>query len=410
MPRKRRAVDIWKNMKPPALRLLALAVFILFGVYGPLTVLMESEIHLVPWSFVIVQTVASGGLAASIILFGRRRWWAIVLIIAVYCTVMVLNSGGLSLVFDDNGMKVKLGTSIGAQNEPEKKGVERTFSPDKLQAVYTQRGIVGVGAIMMLALGYALFIRVIHSEVKQRARLETEVNIAKEIQESLIPDATLKTAWVRISGRMIPATEVGGDIYDVVQVSENQIAFAVADVTGHGVGAGILSAMVKSALRLQLQHDPSPGAVLSQVNNTIYQLADEKTFVTFAYALIDQARKTVFLATAGHPPILHLGQQLPSVQWYRDSNLALGMRPNISFSFREIPLVSGDRFIMYTDGLLEAANSDGEQFGTDRLEEVALKSYDSVDDFCTALASAVRQFSGRETFEDDLTIVCAQMT
>jgi len=410
MPRKRRAVDIWNNMSPPALRLLALAVFILFGVYGPLTVLMESEIHLVPWSFVIVQTLASGGLAASIILFGRKRWWAIALIIAVYCAVMVLNSGGLSLVFDDNGMKVKLGTSIGAQNIPEGKTEKRTFNPDQLQAVYTQRGIVGVGAIIMLGLGYALFIKVIHREVKQRARLETEVNIAKEIQDSLIPDTLLNAEWVRVAGRMIPATEVGGDIYDVVRISEHQVAVAIADVTGHGVGAGILSAMVKSALRLQLSHDPSPTAVLSHVNDTIYQLADEKTFVTFAYALIDRTANTVQLATAGHPPILFLGHRSDSIRWYRESNLALGMRPNVSFSFSEIRVVPGDRIVFYTDGLLEAENSSGDQFGPERLEQAARISTSSVDDVCVALTTAVKQFSGRESFEDDLTIVCAQIT
>jgi serine phosphatase RsbU (regulator of sigma subunit) len=168
--------------------------------------------------------------------------------------------------------------------------------------------------------------------------------------------------------------------------------------------------MVKSALRLQLQHDPSPTAVLSHVNNTIYQLADEKTFVTFAYALIDRTGNTARLATAGHPPILYLEHHTSSIRWCRESNLALGMRPNVPFSFSEIPLASGDRLVLYTDGLLEAENPSGDQFGADRLEEAARNSYASVDDFCAALTTAVRRFSGREAFEDDLTIVCAQIT
>jgi len=409
MPRRHRAVDTWKEMKGHALRQLALAAFIVFGVSGPLSVLMESKIHLVSWRFVIVETIATGGLAASIIFFGRRRWWAIAIITVAFSALMLINSGGLSFVFDEHGMRVSLGEEMGVQDVRPTDQEPQTFSPELLQSIYTQRGVLGVGALAMLALGSTLFFRVINSEVQHRTRLEAEVNIAKDIQESLIPDEAPKIGWVDVSGRMIPATEVGGDIYDVVQVAEHQLAVAVADVAGHGVGAGILSAMLKSALRLQLQHDASPVAVLKHINNTIYDVSDEKTFVTFAYLLLDRNLKAAFLATAGHPPILHLEQNPPAVRWHRDSTPALGMRKNVQFSFRQIPLRSGDRFILYTDGLLEAANAKGEQFGAERLESTARNAAGSVEDLCAELASAVREFSGRDTFEDDLTIVCAQV-
>src|ERR1700741_490394 len=108
MSRKPKAFDIWKEMTPASLRRFAFAVFLMFGILGPLTILMESEIHVLSWRFVAVQTIAAGGLAASIILFARNRWWMMVIIIVVWMGVMALNSGGLSFVVHEGEMKVQL--------------------------------------------------------------------------------------------------------------------------------------------------------------------------------------------------------------------------------------------------------------------------------------------------------------
>jgi len=396
--------EIWKEMKPPLLRRLALAVFFLFGVFGPLTVLMESKLHILSWSFILVQTFASGGMAASIILFGRNRWWSIMLIILFWGGVMVFNSGGLGIVFNNEGMKIQL-NGINASENVEKKEDMPPPTHDQLNAIYTQRGIVGIMAIALVAFGYAMFIKVIYTEVRQRSRLEAEVNIAKSIQESLLPDAVLQNSWITVVGSMTPAAEVGGDVYDVIPISDDLVAVAIADVSGHGVGAGILSAMTKSALHLQLQHDASPVAVLEHLNRTLFEVSDEKTFVTFAYMLLDRSRRMISVATAGHPPVLQYDSALKKINFHRTANIGLGMRQDASFTHLELPLRSGDTFVLYTDGAIETADPNGEQFGVERIQEIVTSRHGSVQDLCSVMNERLKEFTAAKTFQDDVTIV-----
>ena len=408
MARKPKAFDIWKEMKPAGLRRLAMAVFLLFGVFGPLTFLMESKLHIVSWSFIVIQTVASGGMAASIILFGRNRWWAIMLVIVFWGGVMVFNSGGLGIVFNNEGMKIQL-NGVNASENVEKKADLSVPTPEQLNDIYTQRGIVGIAAIALLSFGYAMFIKVIHAEVRQRSRLEAEVNIAKSIQESLLPDSVLQNSWITVVGSMTPAAEVGGDVYDVIPISDDLIAVAIADVSGHGVGAGILSAMTKSALHLQLQHDASPVAVLEHLNKTLFEVSDEKTFVTFGYMLIDHAHKTIALSTAGHPPVLQFDSASKKINFHRTANIGLGMRRETSFSYLNLPFRSGDTFVLYTDGAVETADPKGEQFGIERIQEIVTDHRGSVQDLCSVMNERLKEFTAAGTFQDDVTIVCVRL-
>ncbi|HMD13822.1 MAG TPA: PP2C family protein-serine/threonine phosphatase, partial [Bacteroidota bacterium] len=279
----------------------------------------------------------------------------------------------------------------------------------QLNAIYTQRGIVGIMAIALVAFGYAMFIKVIHTEVRQRSRLEAEVNIAKGIQESLLPDAVLQKSWITVVGSMTPAAEVGGDVYDVIPISDDLVAVAIADVSGHGVGAGILSAMTKSALHLQLQHDTSPVAVLEHLNRTLFEVSDEKTFVTFGYMLIDHAHKTIALATAGHPPVLQYDSAVNKINFYRTANIGLGMRQDASFTHLELPFRSGDTFVLYTDGAVETADPNGEQFGIERIQDIVATHHGSVQDLCSVMNERLKEFTAAKTFQDDVTIVCVHL-
>ncbi|HEV8537813.1 MAG TPA: SpoIIE family protein phosphatase, partial [Bacteroidota bacterium] len=132
----------------------------------------------------------------------------------------------------------------------------------------------------------------------------TEINIARKIQQSLIPCTTFENSWCRVAGMTASATEVGGDYFDIVALSDHRLVVAVADVAGHGVGSGILSAMTKSALRSQHMHVASPAMVLENLNRTIYQVSERNMFVTLAYLLLDADARTAAYATAGHLPLL----------------------------------------------------------------------------------------------------------
>ncbi len=410
MPRRmNETLDIWRQMKPPTLRLFALAAFLLFGVLGLLSILMQSAIRVFPWTFVAMQTVAAGGLAASIVLTAGRRWWVTVLIVAFWTGVMFVNGGGLSFVVTDGQFSVRLEGPL--RDADDHSLLHPQLTPSDLQAVYIQRGIVGGLALILLVLGYTTVVVVIRGEVGRRARLETEVLIAQDIQRSLIPAESLSAASCTISGMTVPTSEVAGDYHDFLLLPDGRVVVAIADVTGHGVGAGILSAMTKSAFHTQLEHDAAPVAVLASLNRTLYELSDDKTFVTFACACIDSTGRSVDIATAGHPPVLHRDRASRDVRAIRSRNPALAMRRDTAFdAAARVACGPGDLFLFYTDGILEASNEEGEEFGEDRLKGIFSTAEGSPQDILSSVLSALERFTGRKGgFGDDISAVCIRM-
>jgi stage II sporulation SpoE-like protein len=413
MAHKRGPISIWREMKPASLRRFALAAFLLFSVLGLLSILTESDLRPHPWAFVIVQTGAYGGLAASLVLSPKKRWWATLLIISFWGAVLVMNSGGLSFVLNDEGFRVHLGKSMGAAGgvaAAGRPGEPHLLSAPELDAIYTQRAIVGTAAIVLLIFGYISFIRVVRLEVRERSRLETEVTIARDIQQSLLPQTPVKTSWCEAAGLTVPMTEVGGDYFDCVSLGGDILAVAIADVTGHGVGAGILSAMTKSAFHSELEHDSSPDVVLGNVNRTVHRLSDEKTFVTFAYVRLDRKSGRAAISTAGHPPVFHRDAKTRTITQLRTAALGLGMREDTPFSSIEVPCLPGDRLLLYTDGALELTNRNGEQFGGDRLSAFFQSSEGGPADLCAGIIKELRAFSNDEEFRDDVTLVCIALS
>jgi len=407
--RRSKTFDAWKEMKPAAVRRLAFAAFLMFGILGPLVILMDSRLETMSWQFIVIQTVACGGMAATIVIFGRKKWWLNFLIVAFWSLILVMNRGAVSIgYFDNEGLRVHLG--IREKDELHPPPQEVILSPSEQNALFTQRTFVGLFAVFLLAFGYVSFTRVMRAEVKYRARLETEVKIAQDIQRSLLPSAMLQTPRCSVAGVSIPASEVGGDYYDFVQLDDGRMAIAIADVAGHGIGAGLLSAMTKSALHLQLQHDPAPAAVLKNLNTTIYEVSEEKDFVTFGYLLFDAGSNTMRAATAGHPPLLYKRAGTNDIQQIRTVSLGLGLRQNTEYADTLLTTRPGDMILLYTDGIPEAANSSGEQFGAERLEKLFQTSTGSADEICSIITEALRKFSSGEGFQDDVSLICVKMS
>jgi sigma-B regulation protein RsbU (phosphoserine phosphatase) len=248
-------------------------------------------------------------------------------------------------------------------------------------------------------------------EVRNRARLETEVKIAQNIQQSLIPCATFENSWCKVAGMMSSATEVGGDYFDIISLSDHQLVVAIADVAGHGVGSGILSAMTKSAFRSQLMHDASPAKLLENLNQTIFQVSQRNMFVTFAYLLLDERTHTAAYATAGHPPLLFLSNGAQRYLQLRTSNPALGLQQASQFVEACVSFSSGDSFILYTDGIIEAVDTKGKEFGIDRLQDqVAQQQSCTGSDLCSRIVDSVRRYTGTDAFKDDVTVVSVKLS
>ena len=385
-------------MEQKDLRRLALAVFFLFGTIGPLTMLMNSSVLPGSWFMLIYLTVLSGALSACIILFIRKP--------VLFIASMIVIVGAMMAEYQVEQFlfgRVEESRILTANHL-------FTFTQQEIDRIDIRRPLFGVIAIFLLAAGYSLFLRVVGEETKKRARLETEVAVARRIQQSLQPSTAFKTDWCEAAGITVPATEVGGDYFDMIKISDDEAVIVIADVSGHGVGAGILSAMTKSALHTELHHTTVPAELMFNLNNAVYQVTDKKMFVSFAYLLLDKRTMTAHVATAGHPPIFLIQKSDGAIIEIRTPNLALAVQASTQYTERAVHVNHGDVLILYTDGITEAMNDKGEQFGADRLKElISNTERGSSEALSNSIMASVRTFAIKREFADDATIVVVRV-
>lgn len=384
---------IWNYMSPAALRRLALAVALIFATLGPLQTLMEPVLNEFTWMRLSYITFLSAGMAASIILFGKK-FLPLLLVIALFTALMI----AAALVEGE------------WRSRPPAKTEAITLTPAQLSEQRNQRFGITMLGIFFVAAGYGMFIYVFGKEVDKRARLEAEINLAQNIQKSLLPSSPMQTTWYEVAGLSAPATEIGGDYFDILPLSQNEVMVVIGDVAGHGIGAGILAAMTKSALRCQIEHEFSPRQVLENLNKTLYHLSEKNVFVTFACILLKKNEGLMKLATAGHPPVFHYAAGAQHVQVLRTPGLGLGLTLETGFEEMEIAWQANDRLLLYTDGIIEASNKSGEQFEEERLRACWLQHLSlPVLALCETVINSVREFGGREALHDDATVVSIAM-
>jgi sigma-B regulation protein RsbU (phosphoserine phosphatase) len=388
--------NIWGPMALASRVGLAVAVFLIFGTIGPLLALMAGPDELLRPIQVVILALGSGGISASIVLFGHRR----LLLAAALAVCMAVN------ISSDELTSLLIGRPKIAPS-PGDGSVHLTQR--QLGDIRDQRMLVSIGGILLLSCGYVSFIVLLAREGRKRARLQAEMAIARRIQESLIPEAAFHTSWCDAAGLTVPASEVGGDYYDFVELSGTQVALFVADVAGHGVGAGIMGAMTKSAFRSHMTHDPSPGALLGLLNATVCQMIERNTFVTAAYVLLDHVARRARVATAGHPAVIRLSSS-GEIEEIRSRSVGLGMDRKAVYTESALSCQGGDTIILYTDGVLEASNGGGEQFGEERLKDLLMASRNLTSEaLCAAVMRKVREFSAPGGLSDDATFVALRL-
>lgn len=387
--------NIFGVMEPSVRRRMAIAVFLTSATIGPLSFLMGSSLSLSHPLPLFIRTISCGGIGASFILFGHKKFWLVFFFLFFQFTNMTAYTIADMFV---SMPTVHLKTS----------GDDILLTKNQIADIQAQRVLVGFGGILLLAAGYVMWLVVLNKEGSKRIRYQTEVQIAQTIQQRLLPSEVFRNRWCEASGLTVPATDVGGDYFDFITIDENRVAVVIADVAGHGIGAGILSAMTKSALHSQILHDPSPVAVLQNVNATLHQVAERKMFVTLAYALLDWNEKRARIATAGHPPVLHTGNG--TMQEVRTQSLGLGMQRNGKFDEVVVPIAVGDSLCLYTDGVTETANEANEQFGIERLMKfVSTNGTLSADALAQNVLKEVKAFAKTNELKDDATIVCIRL-
>lgn len=261
-----------------------------------------------------------------------------------------------------------------------------------------------VGFLMLLSvLGFTASQEAISKE-RKLTEVEHELATARRIQSSILPLAPPELPGLRIASRYQPMTAVAGDFYDFLQIREDLLTILVADVSGHGVPAALVASTLKICFASQTGHASDPAKILAGLNTMLRPvLADE--YVTAACAAVDLSAKTVTYSGAGHPPALLLHNHSGQVVQLAENGLFIGPFPQATYSNISVPFISGDKLLLYTDGITEATISGGEEFGIARLTNFLLSAGNIPP------AEFIDQLFGKiatNTQEDDRTAVLAQ--
>ncbi len=275
------------------------------------------------------------------------------------------------------------------------------LSDNILQALGHFIYIEPVGFAFFLAtLGYVAAKRSIHRD-QQFSELQKELEIARRIQTDILPSSFPRSDHFKVAARYVPMTAVAGDFYDFLITGQQQAGLLIADVSGHGIPAALIASMVKLAATSQRANAANPAALLIGMN-TVLHGNTQNQFVTAAYVYLDAATSTLSYSAAAHPPMLLL--RAGEVISIEENGLMLAAFSSSIYETAVHPIEPGDRLLLYTDGLLEAANRAGEEFGPDRLNRLLKDSaLFTADQAADQIVSTLQNWSHAQN--DDLTIL-----
>ncbi len=254
-----------------------------------------------------------------------------------------------------------------------------------------------------------LMLREAHAQIaKQLVEINTELEMARQIQLSILPSSTPKISGMEIVARYIPMTSVAGDFYDFIVVDGSHIGILIADVSGHGLPAALIASMLQVALTAQARHASEPAKVLAGLNQALCGKF-QHNFVTAAYVYVDLEKNTISYGGAGHPPLLLWRKSTGAASQLLENGLVMGQFEEATYDSLQVPIEAGDRFVLYTDGIPETTNPAEEEFGTDRLMKFMetnnkLKAGPFADELLLELARWLEQPPG-EGHKDDISLL-----
>ena len=242
--------------------------------------------------------------------------------------------------------------------------------------------------------------------IAERERQRVELETARNIQSSILPELPSQLHGVELAHTYLPATEVGGDFYDVLALDDGRLAVAVGDVAGHGVSSGLVMSMAKSALAVQVSFDPEVRAVFGTLNRMVYQSARKRLLATLCYAILDPQRRELQFASAGHLFPYRIGRD-GKIESLESIAYPLGVRPTIEVEPHLARLEPGDAVFLCSDGLVEARREGSEEsFGFERVERVlAQAAGNGASVIRDAVLAELQKFTGDSPREDDLTLL-----
>jgi sigma-B regulation protein RsbU (phosphoserine phosphatase) len=246
---------------------------------------------------------------------------------------------------------------------------------------------------------------------RELEKTEFQMETAKEIQQSFLPEAPPSIEGFEIAALTLPAEQVGGDFYDFIPISSDRWGMVIADVSGKGVPAALFMGLSQALIRAGTADNSTPVHTVQKANDLLINEARSSMFVTVLYAALDSKGKVLHYVNAGHNPPLVFKGGTGEIILLRTRGIALGVMDDIEFEEKQLKLESNDMLVMYTDGVTEAVNKAQEEFGTERLQQMLLKNNNlTARDFMEKLKNEVLAFSEGQPQFDDITLVVLKVT
>ncbi len=247
-------------------------------------------------------------------------------------------------------------------------------------------------------------------ELIQKERIEHELDIAQDVQQSLLPHRFPEFPGYAIAAHNKPARKVGGDFYDVIDLDPDHFGVVIADVSGKGIPAALYMALTRSLIRSEARREASPCQVLTNVNQLLLELGEQSSFVSVFYGVIDKTGHHMLFSRAGHDhPIRLTGDRVTALE---GTGTVLGMfaGEELNLSEEEVQLAPGDRVIFYTDGLTDVMDPNNQPFGVDRLQAL-LRSQENlpIDTFCEQVFERLNGYQDTAEQFDDMTLLVLEV-
>ncbi len=262
------------------------------------------------------------------------------------------------------------------------------------------------GIFNKMAFDLEQYIEELRRTTGEKERMLKELEIAKGIQQSFLPESAPKIEGFDIVATTLPARVVGGDFYDFIPIEEGKIGLAVADVSGKGIPAALFMALSRTLIRASAIGKLSAEVAIKEANRHIIEDTKTNMFVTLFYAILDSKKRDLTYVNAGHNPPLLVRESSGDIVLLKAQGIPLGLSENTDMSVREIELQKGDVVVIYTDGVTEAINKSGEQFEVDRLSKVIRESNTlSSQGIMSRIQEELKVFVGNHPQFDDMTLM-----
>jgi sigma-B regulation protein RsbU (phosphoserine phosphatase) len=264
---------------------------------------------------------------------------------------------------------------------------------------------------ILLEMDYTACVCLDHYSDEERRRLEAELELSQIVQRALLPQEIPSIQGVELAAFSRPSEIIGGDYFDFFQFRDGTPGLVIADVSGHGVSAGMLMSSLQTALRTMAPDTDVPAEILERINRFYIHNINFTTFVTVFLARYDPATLTLTYVNAGHNPPAVRRKADGAITWLRPTAPAIGLAEDFRARMETICFSAGDSLLLYTDGVTEVINTGNEEFGQERLAALFQQYADrSAPDLLQAVRQAVSAFGGNKPLVDDVTMVALKIS